>query len=119
MLKKSKAGRAIRATAQQSFAAGLCGVNSERIYALTFGVSAGFAGASGVIIGIINPFVPSADTFWTLNAFVTVVLGGIASPRGALVGGWRLGEVHTFTYTYLGAPFSNILLVEWQNGERV
>src|SRR3546814_19176228 len=93
MLKKSKAGRAIRATAQQSFAAGLCGVNSERIYALTFGVSAGFAGASGVIIGIINPFVPSADTFWTLNAFVTVVLGGIGSSLGALVGGLlRSGE---------------------------
>src|SRR3546814_4808004 len=56
MLKKSKAGRAIRATAQHSFAAGLCGVNSERIYALTFGVTAGFEGASGGSIGLLNPF---------------------------------------------------------------
>lgn len=111
VLKTSQAGRAIRATAQQGFAAGLCGVNGRWIYALTFGVSAGFAGASGVIIGIINPFVPSSDAFWTLNAFVTVVLGGVGSPIGALVGGLLLGEISTLSSQYIGATFPNIFMV--------
>lgn len=111
VLKWTKAGQAIRATAQQGFAAALCGINGASIYAVTFGVSAGFAGASGVIVGIINPFVPSSDAFWTLNAFVTVVLGGIGSPVGALVGGLLLGLISTFSSQYVGATFPNIFMV--------
>lgn len=111
VLYKTGIGRAIRATAQQSFAAGLCGINCRRIYAVTFGVSAGFAAASGVIVGIINPFSPADDAFWTLNAFVTVVLGGIGSPLGALLGGLLLGEISTLSSQYIGATFPNIFMV--------
>jgi len=111
ILKWTKAGQAIRATAQQGFAAALCGIDGVSIYAVTFGVSAGFAGASGVIVGIINPFVPSSDAFWTLNAFVTVVLGGVGSPVGALVGGLLLGLISTLSSQYVGATFPNIFMV--------
>lgn len=105
-----KVGRAIRATAQQSFAAGLCGVDAERIYTLTFGVSAGFAGASGIIVGMINPFSPFDDAYWTLNAFVTVVLGGVGSPIGALLGGLLLGEISTLSSQYVGPRFPNVFI---------
>ena len=110
VLAKFKIGRAIRATAQETFAASLCGVDSRRIYALTFAVSAGFAGASGVIVGIINPFSPTDDAFWTLNAFVTVVLGGIGNPLGSLVGGLLLGQISTFSSQYVGSVFPNIFM---------
>lgn len=103
-------GRAIRATAQQSFAAGLCGVDSDRIFSLTFGVSAGFAAASGIVIGMINPFSPFDDAYWTLNAFVTVVLGGVGSPVGALLGGLLLGEISTISSQYIGPRFPNIFI---------
>jgi branched-chain amino acid transport system permease protein len=110
VLANFKIGRAIRATAQQTFAASLCGVDPRKIYALTFGVSAGFAGASGVIVGIINPFSPADDAFWTLNAFVTVVLGGIGNPLGSLVGGLILGQISTFSSQYIGSVFPNIFM---------
>jgi branched-chain amino acid transport system permease protein len=109
-LYRLRIGRAIRATAQQSFAAGLCGVDARGIYALTFGVSAGFAGASGIVIGIINPFSPYDDAYWTLNAFVTVVLGGIGSPVGALIGGLLLGEISTLSSQYVGPLYPNVFI---------
>lgn len=109
-LQRMKVGRAMRATAQQDFAAGLCGIDVGRIYAMTFGVSAAFAGASGVIIGLINPFSPFDDAFWTLNAFVTVVLGGVGSPLGALLGGLLLGEISTFSSQYIGSLYPNVFI---------
>lgn len=109
-LYRLKVGRAMRATAQQDFAAGLCGIDARRIYAVTFGVSAAFAGASGIIIGLINPFSPFDDIYWTLNAFVTVVLGGVGSPLGALLGGLLLGEISTFSSQYVGSLYPNAFI---------
>jgi branched-chain amino acid transport system permease protein len=110
VLYRMKVGRAIRATAQQSFAAGLCGVDAGRVHTLTFGVSAGFAGASGIVIGMINPFSPFDDAYWTLNAFVTVVLGGVGSPVGALLGGLLLGEISTLSSQYIGPRYPNVFI---------
>jgi branched-chain amino acid transport system permease protein len=110
VLYQTRTGRAIRATAQQRFAAGLCGIDAERIFAVTFGVSAGFAALSGVIVGMVNPFTPYDDAHWTLNAFVTVVLGGIGSPIGALVGGLLLGLISTFSSQYIGPVYPNIFI---------
>lgn len=109
-LYRLKVGRAMRATAQQGFAAGLCGIDARRIYAVTFGISAAFAGTSGIIIGLINPFSPFDDTYWTLNAFVTVVLGGVGSPVGALLGGLLLGEISTFSSQYVGSLYPNVFI---------
>ncbi|HZS83333.1 MAG TPA: branched-chain amino acid ABC transporter permease [Stellaceae bacterium] len=100
-------GRIVRATAQQNLAARLCGVDARHVYALTFGVSAAFAGASGIAIGMVLPFAPPDEAFWTLNAFVVVTLGGVGSPAGALVGGLLLGIVNTLTAQYVGPAFPN------------
>lgn len=106
-LKWSPLGRIIRATAQQTLAARLCGVNAPHVFALTFAVSAAFAGAAGIVIGIILPFAPADEALWTLNAFVVVVLGGVGSPAGALIGGLLLGIVNTLTAQYVGPAFPN------------
>jgi branched-chain amino acid transport system permease protein len=109
-LKFSPMGRVIRATAQQTLAARLCGVNVHHVYALTFAVSAAFAGAAGIVIGIILPFSPSDEALWTMNAFVVVVLGGVGSPAGALIGGLLLGVVNTLTAQYIGPSFPNVTM---------
>ncbi|HEY4167075.1 MAG TPA: branched-chain amino acid ABC transporter permease [Reyranella sp.] len=109
-LRYSPMGRVIRATAQQTMAARLCGVNVRHVYALTFAVSAAFAGAAGIVLGIILPFSPNDEGTWTLNAFVVVVLGGVGSPAGALIGGLLLGIVSTLTAQYIGAAFPNITM---------
>jgi branched-chain amino acid transport system permease protein len=110
LLKFSALGRVIRATAQQTLAARLCGVNVRHVYALTFAVSAAFAGAAGIVIGIILPFSPHDEATWTLNAFVVVVLGGVGSPAGALIGGLLLGVVNTLTAQYIGPSFPNVTM---------
>lgn len=110
LLKFSNLGRLIRATAQQTLAAQLCGVNVRHVYALTFAVSAAFAGAAGIVIGVILPFSPADEALWTLNAFVVVVLGGVGSPAGALLGGLLLGIVNTFTAQYVGPSFPNVTM---------
>ena len=110
LLKFSALGRVIRATAQQRLAARLCGVNVRHVYALTFAVSAAFAGAAGIVIGIILPFSPADEGTWTLNAFVVVVLGGVGSPAGALIGGLLLGIVSTLTAQYIGPSFPNVTM---------
>ena len=110
LLKFSALGRTIRATAQQTLAAQLCGVNVRHVYALTFAVSAAFAGASGIVIGIILPFSPNDEALWTMNAFVVVVLGGVGSPAGALLGGLLLGIVNTLTAQYIGPSFPNVTM---------
>ncbi len=110
LLKFSPLGRVIRATAQQTLAARLCGVNVRHVYALTFAVSAAFAGAAGIVIGIILPFSPADEGTWTLNAFVVVVLGGVGSPAGALIGGLLLGVVSTLTAQYIGPSFPNVTM---------
>ena len=110
LLKFSSLGRLIRATAQQTLAAQLCGVNVRHVYALTFAVSAAFAGAAGIVIGVILPFSPADEALWTLNAFVVVVLGGVGSPAGALLGGLLLGIVNTLTAQYVGPSFPNVTM---------
>ncbi len=110
LLKFSPLGRVIRATAQQTLAARLCGVNVRHVYALTFAVSAAFAGAAGIVIGIILPFSPADEALWTLNAFVVVVLGGVGSPAGALLGGLLLGIANTLTAQYVGPAFPNVTM---------
>jgi branched-chain amino acid transport system permease protein len=110
LLRYSPMGRVIRATAQQTLAARLCGVNVRHVYALTFAVSAAFAGAAGIVLGIILPFSPNDEGTWTLNAFVVVVLGGVGSPAGALIGGLLLGIVSTLTAQYIGPAFPNVTM---------
>jgi branched-chain amino acid transport system permease protein len=110
MLRATALGRTIRATAQQSLAARLCGVDVAHTFALTFAVSAAFAGAAGVVIGIILPFTPAEEATWTLNAFIVVTLGGIGGPLGALVGGLVLGVIYTLAGQYVGPAYPNAMM---------
>jgi len=97
LLARTHFGRAMRAVAQQPLAAALSGLNVKRIHAMTFGVSAALAGASGAIIGIVQPFSAASEV-----AFMVVVLGGVGSPAGALVGGLLLGLINSYTAQYFG-----------------
>ena len=63
-----------------------------------------------IIIGIILPFAPPNEVQWTLYAFVVVVLGGVGSPSGALLGGLLLGLINSFTAQYVGPAFTNAMM---------
>jgi branched-chain amino acid transport system permease protein len=110
LLRRFPLGRILRAVAEQPLAARLCGVNIAQIHALTFGLSAAFAGAAGVLIGMLYPFAPTSQENWTLYGFVVVVLGGAGSAVGALLGGLMLGIIGALTSEYIGAAYPNAVV---------
>jgi branched-chain amino acid transport system permease protein len=101
LLKLTYVGKAIRATAQDRNAASLVGIGTARINLISFGLATAAAGAAGAMLApmlIINPQV--GPTF-TLLAYVVVVLGGLGSVTGAVVGGLIVGIAESFTGFYL------------------
>lgn len=109
LIHRTKFGLAVRATAENSTNARLCGIDIERVYAITFGLATAISAASGSLIGIVLPFSPSSELFWTLNAFVVVVLGGLGSLVGSLVGGLALGLFNSFTTQYIGSTYVQLV----------
>lgn len=88
-------GRAIEAVSQDLVAARLMGIDPNRIFLLTFGLGIALTGvAGGVLMPSFYAF-PSVGTFFVLVAFVVVVLGGLGSVTGTILGGILLGLVET------------------------
>jgi branched-chain amino acid transport system permease protein len=101
-LKRSRLGKAIRATAQNQTAAVVCGIDVERIRLLTFGLGAALAGVGGSLISIMYAIYPEMGSLYTLKAFCVVVLGGLGSYLGALLGGVILGVAESYTGLFIG-----------------
>jgi branched-chain amino acid transport system permease protein len=91
LTKKTKIGLAMRATSQKSDAAMLMGININRVYTFTFAVGAALAGAAGALYGIIFNFNPAIGALPTIKAFAIIILGGLGSIPGAVVGGLLYG----------------------------
>jgi branched-chain amino acid transport system permease protein len=105
-LRSTEYGRKIRATAESPEVAELCGIDTNHIYGITFGVGTALAAAAGVLVGLATTFQPIDEGIWTLYAFVVVILGGFGKPEGALVGGILLGLTWSFTTIYIGTQFA-------------
>jgi branched-chain amino acid transport system permease protein len=82
---------AMRATSQSGQTSMLMGINIERIYVFTFALGAALAGAAGVLYGIIFPFNPYIGALPTIKAFAIIILGGLGSIPGAVIGGLLYG----------------------------
>lgn len=95
-LVRSKLGRAIRAMAMDIGAAQLVGVRVPHVYAVTFGLGAGLAGAAGALLSLSYSIQPSMGDPFLIKGFVVCVLGGLGSVQGALVGGLVYGIVESF-----------------------
>jgi len=91
LTKKTKIGLAMRATSQKSDAAMLMGININRVYSFTFAVGAALAGAAGALYGIIFNFNPAIGALPTIKAFAIIILGGLGSIPGAVIGGLLYG----------------------------
>jgi branched-chain amino acid transport system permease protein len=102
MMKRSKIGRAIVAVRMDSTAAALMGIKVNRIYAVTFGIGALMAGATGAIFAMIYPVTTNLSGAYLGKAFVVCVVGGLGSVQGALVGGIVLGIIESFAGQFFG-----------------
>jgi branched-chain amino acid transport system permease protein len=90
-------GRAIEAISQDIVAARVMGVDPGRIFLITFGLGIGLTGIAGAVLVPSLYAFPSVGTFFVLVAFVVVVLGGLASLPGTVIGGLVLGIVESIT----------------------
>jgi branched-chain amino acid transport system permease protein len=90
-LNRTVVGTAMRATFQQAEAAKLVGIPIEQVNAITFGLGAGLAALGGALLGAIFFVHPTMGGTATLKAFIVVILGGLGSITGSMVGGLILG----------------------------
>ncbi|MGE0035108.1 MAG: branched-chain amino acid ABC transporter permease [Xanthobacteraceae bacterium] len=102
MMRRSRIGRAIVAVRMDSAAAALMGIKVDRIYAITFGIGALMAGATGAIFAMVYPVTTNLSGTYLGKAFVVCVIGGLGSVPGALAGGIVLGIVESFAGQFFG-----------------
>lgn len=108
VIKKTWFGRIIRATSQDREMAELNGVNTKRLNMLSFGLGCALAAAAGVILAPIFPVTPTAGVPVALTAFVVVVLGGMGSLWGCVIGGLILGLVENFGAAYISTGYKQV-----------
>lgn len=102
-LKKTYTGQAIVAASQDIMAAQLFGINTSRIFAITFGIAGAISAIAGVFLGLTFPFTPVSGIAFLIIAFGVVILGGLGSIRGTFAGGIILGLAQTLSAHLIGA----------------
>jgi branched-chain amino acid transport system permease protein len=101
-LRYTRIGYGIRATMQNRATAQLVGVNVRRVSAISFGISAALAGASGALMSYLFPFFPFRHWQWIAILLALVVLGGMGSLKGAVIGALLLGMASSLVGNYVG-----------------
>jgi len=104
-MKKSKLGRAIRATAQNARAAKILGVDTEKVYAATFGINAALCGVAGSLISITFTLHPYVGLPYTVRSFMIVIVAGLGNLPGVALSGMGLGVFEEFADYILGTEF--------------
>ena len=104
-MKKSKLGRAIRATAQNARAAKILGVDTEKVYAATFGINAALCGIAGALISITLTLHPYVGLPYTVRSFMIVIVAGLGNLPAVAVSGMGLGLFEEFADYILGTEF--------------
>jgi branched-chain amino acid transport system permease protein len=110
MLKLTWFGRMIRAASQDREMAELNGINTRRLNMLSFGLGCALAAAAGVILAPVFPVTPNAGVPVALTAFVVVVLGGMGSMPGCVVGGLVLGLVENLGAAYISTGYKHVFM---------
>ena len=104
-MKKSRLGRAIRATAQNARAAKILGVDTEKVYAATFGINAALCGVAGALISITLTLHPYVGLPYTVRSFMIVIIAGLGNLPAVAISGMGLGLFEEFADYILGTEF--------------
>ena len=104
-INKSKIGRAIRATAQNARAAKVLGVNTDRVYAMTFAINASLCGVAGALAAMTFTIHPYIGLPYTVRSFMIVIVAGIGNLPGVIVAAIGLGTAEELSDYIFGAEF--------------
>jgi branched-chain amino acid transport system permease protein len=107
LIQKTRIGLAMRATSQRNSTAMLMGINVETIYMLTFAIGAALAAVAGGLYGIIFSFDYQVGALPTIIAFAIIILGGLGSIKGAIIGGLLYGIVEQLATLFFGGVWGS------------
>jgi branched-chain amino acid transport system permease protein len=107
-IKRTRLGTAIEAVAQDREGASMVGINVNRISALTFAIATALAGAAAVLMAPLAFVAPEMGAVLILKAFVIVVIGGLGSVKGAIVGGYLLGVLEAMAIAYVSSAYKDV-----------
>ncbi len=108
-LKFSKWGKAIRATSQNDEVAMVCGIDTKKVRTLAFALGAAFAGSAGAVVAMTWFIFPQMGFNYLAKAFAIIVLGGLGSIPGALIGSLIYGAAESLAGQLLEARMSQVV----------
>src|SRR5436190_23500981 len=112
IVRRTKIGKAMRATSFDLEAASMMGIDVDRVIAFTFFIGSAFAGAAGVMTGLVFQNIQPYMGFGAgLKAFTGAVVGGIGSISGAMLGGMIIGVAEQLTIGYLSSAFQDVIVL--------
>jgi len=109
-LSRSRLGQAIRATAQNARAARVLGIDTDRVYAVTFALNAAVCGAAGSLVVMAWTIHPYIGLPYTVRSFMVVVIAGLGNLPGVIVAGLGLGAAETLAGFVLGAEYQVVFV---------
>jgi branched-chain amino acid transport system permease protein len=109
VIHRTRLGKAMRATFQDSSTAALMGVRVNRIYTLTFAFGSGLAAAAGALLGPVFVVTPNMGDIASLKAFAIVILGGLGNITGATIGGFILALVEEIGAGYISSGYRDAM----------
>lgn len=107
---RSHAGRRMRAVMQNRDMAACLGISTRRVDAMTFAIGSGVAGIAGCALTLMGPIGPSLGTYYIVDAFMVVVLGGVGKLVGTIVGALGIGVTGTMFEFWTNASLGKVLV---------
>lgn len=109
LLQRTSLGRQIRASSEDAEAASALGVNVARVHMFVFGLAAACAAIGGVLVGLTFDFTPTAGITYLISGFAVVVLGGLGSVKGTLLGAIGLGLIENTGAAFFGDSYRDFI----------
>lgn len=109
-LKHSRLGKALRATSLDREAASLMGIKQSRIYNIAFGLGCACCGMAACVLIPFYYVFPTVGVPFDIKAFIIVVLGGLGSIHGAVLGGIIVGIIESVGAQFIAATWTELLL---------
>ncbi|MBD2848306.1 urea ABC transporter permease subunit UrtB [Paenibacillus sp. IB182496] len=107
---RSHAGRRMRAVMQNREMASCLGISTRRVDALTFAIGSGIAGIAGCALTLMGPIGPALGTYYIVDAFMVVVLGGVGKLVGTIIGATGIGMFNTLFEFWTSASLGKVLV---------